>query len=442
MINPLNISVFSDRTGNFLKYYKMKFLKTFLLIFLCLTHFIYVFSQNNEPLTNGKASGKLLTGQFAPTPPMGWNTWNTFQTKINEDMLREMVDVYVSSGMRDAGYQYFVLDDGWMAIERDQGGNLVADPVKFPHGMKAFADYVHFKGLKFGIYNCAGSKTCAGYPGTRGHEYEDARLYASWGVDFLKYDWCNTDSLNAPEAYKTMSAALRATGRPIVFSICEWGDHQPWLWAGGVGELYRSTGDISASFVFRKPIGNWTPQSVLSILELQEPIRKYNGPNHWNDPDMLEVGNGMSTVEDKSHFSLWCMLAAPLAAGNDLRKMTPQTREILTNKEMIGIDQDERGIAAFKMIFPDSLELWVKPLKNNEVALCFFNRTGGTKKINLNWKDLNISDLQSGLDIHFDKQIFSLRDLWLKKDMGKTDKKLEQSIASHDVLVLRLKIVH
>ena len=426
----------------FLNYNKMKFLKTFLFSFLCLTHFKYVFSQNSEPLTNGKSTGNLLTGQLAPTPPMGWNTWNTFQTKINENMLREMVDVYVSSGMRDAGYQYFVLDDGWMAMERDQRGSLVADPVKFPHGMKAFADYVHSKGLRFGIYNCAGSKTCAGFPGTRGHEYEDARLYASWGVDFLKYDWCNTDSLNAPEAYKTMSAALRATGRPIVFSICEWGDHKPWLWAGTVGELYRSTGDISASFIVRKPIGNWTPQSVLSILDLQETIRKYNGPNHWNDPDMLEVGNGMSTVEDKSHFSLWCMLAAPLAAGNDLRKMTPQTRETLTNKEMIGIDQDERGIAAFKIIFPDSLELWVKPLKNNEVALCFFNRTGGTKKINLNWKDLNISDLQSGLDIHFDKQIFTLRDTWMKKDMGKTDKKLEQSLASHDVLVLRLKTVH
>ena len=160
--------------------------------------------------------------------------------------------------MKESGYQYFVLDDGWMSMERDQNGSLVADPVKFPHGMKAFADYVHSKGLKFGIYNCAGSKTCAGYPGTRGHEYEDARLYASWGVDFLKYDWCNTDSLNTPEAYKTMSAALKATGRPMVFSICEWGGHAPWLWAGGVGELYRTTGDITPSFVIDKNYGNWT----------------------------------------------------------------------------------------------------------------------------------------------------------------------------------------
>jgi alpha-galactosidase len=419
----------------------MKFLKPIAGCFLFLTHFTYVFSQAIGQSEKNKTASLALTGQLAPSPPMGWNTWNTFQTRISEAMLREMVDVFVGSGMREAGYRFFVLDDGWMSMARDSKGSLMADPLKFPHGIKAFADYVHSKGLKFGIYNCAGSKTCAGYPGTRGHEYEDARLYASWGVDFLKYDWCNTDSLNAPEAYKTMSAALRATGRPIVFSICEWGDHKPWLWAGGVGELYRSTGDISASFIERKSVGNWTPQSVLSIIDLQEAIRKYNGPNHWNDPDMLEVGNGMSATEDRSHFSLWCMLAAPLAAGNDLRKMTSQTREILTNPEMIAIDQDERGIAAFKMMLPDSLELWVKPLKNNELALCFFNRTGAAKKIQLNWKDLQISDTQSGLDLHFDKQIFALRDVWTKKDMGSTDKNLERELASHDILVFRLKPV-
>jgi len=416
----------------------MNFFKAFSLSFLCLVNLFNTYSQSSGSNANDKTAGKILTGQLAPTPPMGFNTWNTFQTKINEDMLKEMVDVFVSSGMRESGYQYFVLDDGWMAMERDQNGSLIADPVKFPHGMKAFADYVHAKGLKFGIYNCAGSKTCAGYPGTRGHEYEDARLYASWGVDFLKYDWCNTDSLNTPEAYKTMSAALRATGRPIVFSICEWGDHNPWLWAVGIGELYRTTGDIGLSFFSNKKYGNWEAQSVISILDKQIPIRKYNGPNHWNDPDMLEVGNGMSYNEDKSHFSLWCMLAAPLAAGNDLRKMSPQTRDILTNKEMIAVDQDARGIAAFKMVMPDSLEMWVKPLKNNELVICFLNRTGNSKKIDLDWKDLNISDAQSGLEIHFDNQYFSLRDLWLKKDAGKTDKKLVREIASHEVIVFKL----
>ncbi len=416
----------------------MKLFKALLISFLSIIILFKAGAQSDGSSANDKTGGKMLTGKLAPTPPMGFNTWNTFQTKINEDMLKEMVDVFVSSGMRESGYQYFVLDDGWMSMERDQNGSLVADPVKFPHGMKAFADYVHSKGLKFGIYNCAGSKTCAGYPGTRGHEYEDARLYASWGVDFLKYDWCNTDSLNTPEAYKTMSAALRATGRPIVFSICEWGGHAPWLWAGGVGELYRTTGDITPSFISNKNYGNWEAQSVIGILDKQIPIRKYNGPNHWNDPDMLEVGNGMSYNEDKAHFSLWCMLAAPLAAGNDLRKMSQQTRDILTNKEMIAVDQDALGIAAFKMVIPDSLELWVKPLKNNELAICFLNRTGSSKKIDMEWKDHNISDAQSGLEIHFDNQYFTLRDLWLKKDVGKTDKKLIREIASHEVIVFKL----
>jgi len=418
----------------------MNYFKTFFSGFLLMALQLNAFSQGNEKLANGKTGGNL-TGLLAPTPPMGWNSWNTFQTKISEDMLKEMVDTFVSSGMRGAGYQYFVLDDGWMAMERDQNGNLKADPVKFPHGMKAFTDYVHTKGLKFGIYNCAGSKTCAGYPGTRGHEYEDARLYASWGVDFLKYDWCNTDSLNAPEAYKTMSAALRATGRPIVFSICEWGDHAPWLWAGGVGELYRTTGDITASFIINKNFGTWSAQSVISILDKQVPIRKFNGPNHWNDPDMLEVGNGMSYTEDKSHFSLWCMLAAPLAAGNDLRRMSAQTRGILTNKELIAVDQDGLGISAFKMIFPDSLEVWVKPLKNSGFVLGFLNRTASSRKINLHWSDLNITDSQSGLDVHFDKQVFNYRDLWQKDNAGKTAKNFVREIASHDVIVLKMEPV-
>jgi alpha-galactosidase len=381
---------------------------------------------------------KLETGNLAPTPPMGWNTWNTFQTKIDEPLLKGMVDAYVSSGMRDEGYRYFVLDDGWMAMDRDSNGNLVADPKKFPNGMKAFADYVHSKGLKFGIYNCAGNKTCAGYPGTRGHEYQDARLYASWGVDFLKYDWCNTDSLNAREAYITMSSALKATGRPIVFSLCEWGGHQPWLWAKGVGEQYRTTGDITANFDKDKHMGTWSALSVMNILDKQVNIRRYNGPNHWNDPDMLEVGNGMSYNEDKAHFSLWCMLAAPLAAGNDLRKMSDQTRSILTNKEVIAIDQDELGIAAYRIKMADSLELWVKPLKNNELAICFLNRASHPQKLNIKWSDLDISNAEAGINIKFAENKYVLHDLWLKKAAGTTKGTFKQDLASHDVIMLKL----
>lgn len=384
------------------------------------------------------AKVKAETGNLAPTPPMGWNTWNTFQTNINEPLLKGMVDAYISSGMRDAGYRYFVLDDGWMAMDRDSTGNLVADSKKFPNGMKAFADYVHSKGLKFGIYNCAGNKTCAGYPGTRGHEYQDARLYASWGVDFLKYDWCNTDSLNAREAYITMSSALKATGRGIVFSLCEWGGHQPWLWAKGVGEQYRTTGDITANFDKDKHMGTWSALSVMNILDKQVSIRKYNGPNHWNDPDMLEVGNGMSYNEDKAHFSLWCMLAAPLAAGNDIRKMSEQTKGILTNKEVIAIDQDELGIAAYRIKMADNIELWVKPLNNNELALCFLNRASHPNKLNIKWNELDIGNTEAGISVKFSENKFALRDLWLRKSAGTTKGILKQDIASHDVLMLKL----
>jgi alpha-galactosidase len=369
-----------------------------------------------------------LTGSLAPTPPMGWNSWNTFQTRIDEPLLKGMVDAYVSSGMRDAGYQYFTLDDGWMAMQRDAQGNLVADPKKFPNGIKACADYVHSRGLKFGLYNCAGTKTCAGYPGSRGHEYQDALLYASWVVDFLKYDWCNTDSLNAREAYITMSSALKATKRPILFSLCEWGNHTPWVWAKGVGEMYRTTGDISAKF----------NRSVLRIADKQIPIRKFNGPNHWNDPDMLEVGNGMTVAEDRAHFSLWCMLAAPLVSGNDLRKMSEQTRAFLTNKDMIAIDQDERGISAFKMPLADSVELWVKPMKNNTVALCMLNRSSKAQKVNFKWSDLNIADNQTGLDIKFAGQIYNLYDIWASKKAGSTKGTFTRDIESHDVVVLKL----
>ena len=376
--------------------------------------------------------------ELAQTPPMGWNSWNIFQTKIDEPLLKGMVDAYVSSGMRDAGYTYFVLDDGWMAMERDKDGDLVADPQKFPHGMKAFADYVHSKGLKFGIYNCAGTKTCAGYPGTRGYEYQDARLYASWGVDYLKFDWCNTEGINAREAYATMSKAIRAAGRPMVFSLCEWGQHLPWRWAARDGQLWRSTGDIGVAF--DKPVtrNGWTPLSVLNILDRQDSIRQYAGPGHWNDPDMLEVGNGMSNNEDKAHFSLWCMLAAPLMAGNDLRNMSPQTAAILTNKDVIAIDQDPLGVECFKYYSFDGLEIFVKPLANNELAVCFLNRSNRVQNISYDWKDHTINDAISKTSVDFNQASYKLRDIWAKKDAGTTNKVFKQAIAPDDVVVLRL----
>jgi alpha-galactosidase len=376
--------------------------------------------------------------ELAQTPPMGWNSWNTFQTNIDEPLLKGMVDTYVSSGMKDAGYIYFVLDDGWMTMQRDNDGNLVADPKKFPNGMKEFADYVHSKGLKFGIYNCAGTKTCAGYPGTRGYEYQDARLYASWGVDYLKFDWCNTNGINAREAYTTMSKAIRAAGRPMVFSLCEWGQHQPWRWAKDVGELWRTTGDIHAGFEKNLNQGTCTASSVLTILDQQDSIRQYAGPGHWNDPDMLEVGNGMKYNEDRAHFSLWCMLAAPLMAGNDLRKMSEQTTSILTNKEIIALDQDPLGIEAFRYYAFDGIEIWVKPLSNNQLAVCFLNRSGRSQEVSYDWKAHIISDKISNITFDFNQANYKLHDLWAKKDIGTTGKAFKQTIEPDDVVVLRL----
>ena len=376
--------------------------------------------------------------ELAQTPPMGWNSWNTFQTNIDEPLLKGMVDTYVSSGMKDAGYTYFVLDDGWMSMDRDKDGNLVADPKKFPNGMKEFAVYVHSKGLKFGIYNCAGTKTCAGYPGTRGYEYQDARLYASWGVDYLKFDWCYSEGINAVEAYGTMSKAIRAAGRPMIFSLCEWGGHQPWRWAKNVGQLWRSTGDIYAGFDKNLSKGSWTALSVLSILDRQDSIRQYAGPGHWNDPDMLEVGNGMKYNEDKAHFSLWCMLSAPLMAGNDLRKMSPETAAILTNKDVIALDQDALGIEGFKYYAFDGIEIWVKPLANNELAVCFLNRSDHPQTVTYDWKAHNISDAISKLNVDFNQSSYKLHDVWTKKDAGTTGKVFKETIGADDVVLLRL----
>lgn len=376
---------------------------------------------------------------LALTPPMGWNSWNTFQTNINDSLVRGIADVMVSSGMKDAGYTYLVLDDGWMAMERDSvTGNLVPDPKKFPNGMKVLVDYVHSKGLKFGLYNCAGTKTCAGYPGTRGYEYQDARFYASLGIDYLKFDWCNTEGINANEAYTTMSKALKAAGRPIVFSLCEWGTNKPWLWAENVGQLWRTTGDISAVYDGYIDHGNWKQSGVMPIVDLQAGLRKYAGPGHWNDPDMLEVGNGMSVNEDRSHFSMWCILAAPLMAGNDLRKMTKETQNILTNKEAIAIDQDREGIEGFKYKDKDSLEVWVKPLQNDDWAVCFLNRSHKPMQVNFNWKDEIVTDTLFNKTMNATKHVYKVRNLWTKKDMGDTQKPFSAELPYHDVIMLRL----
>lgn len=375
---------------------------------------------------------------LALTPPMGWNSWNTFACNINEKMIKEMADAMVSSGMRDAGYKYLILDDCWLAPTRDSLQNLQADPKKFPDGMKAIGDYIHSKGLKFGIYNCAGTKTCAGYPGTRGHEYQDALTYASWGVDYLKYDWCNTEGINAREAYTTMSKALAATHRPIVFSMCEWGTNQPWLWGTPIAELWRTTTDIGRGWYIKPNPHGWTPLGFTQIIDKEVNLRQYAGPGHWNDPDMLEVGNGMPVNEDRAHFSMWAMLAAPLIAGNDLRHMSEETREILTNRGVIAVDQDSLGIQALRYAVKDSVETWMKPLKGGDWAVCFLNRAAEPKAIDFDWKTNVVKDTLSNRELNANAQRYAIVDLWTNKAMGTTEKALKGTVPSHDVLMVYL----
>lgn len=394
------------------------------------------FSQGNtHTQTGGKFEG------LAMTPPMGWNSWNTFGTNIDEKLVKETADIMVSSGLAAAGYNYIVLDDGWMTKERDANGDLIPDPVKFPNGMKAVIDYVHNKGLKFGLYNCAGTQTCAGYPGTRGYEYQDARFYAKLGIDFLKYDWCNTKGITAPEAYTTMSNALKTAGRPIVFSLCEWGDNQPWEWGKPVGNLWRISGDIYPCFdcEFKHP-ENWSSWGFMKIAEMRKDIRKYSGPDHWNDFDMMEVGNEMNNTEDKSHFAMWCMLSSPLFTGNDYRKMSKETLAILTNKELIAINQDKLGIQGFKHAAEDGLEVWVKPLSDGNWAVTFLNRSEVAKKINFDWKKNPIKDVDFGYEADFQKTTFKLKNLWTNKDSGNTKKNFTAELASHDCITLKLSL--
>jgi alpha-galactosidase len=375
---------------------------------------------------------------LAETPPMGWNSWNKFACEINEQLIREIADAMVSSGMKDAGFQYVNIDDCWHG-ERDAQGFIQPDPKRFPSGMKALGDYIHSKGLKMGIYSDAGAKTCGGRPGSRGREYQDALTYAQWGVDYLKYDWCNAEDLKAEGAYKTMRDALYSAGRPIVFSLCEWGQNKPWLWAKEVGHLWRTTGDIYNCFDCKIDHGTWSSYGVLQILDMQEGLREYTGPGHWNDPDMLEVGNGMPVNEDRAHFSMWCMLAAPLIAGNDLRKMSAETLGILTNKEVIAVDQDKLGIQGFKFSAKDGIEVWFKPLAEGDWAMCALNRSTNAQSFRFEWKQESVNDAFAKRETAFSSCTYSVRDLWLHRDIGTTEQPLSAKIQGHDVLMLRLR---
>jgi alpha-galactosidase len=364
---------------------------------------------------------------LALTPPMGWNSWNKYRCDISEATIRKQADAMVDSGMKAAGYVYIVIDDCWHG-QRDSLGDIQADPVRFASGIKALADYVHGKGLKFGIYSDAGDKTCEKKPGSRGHEYQDAAQYAAWGVDYLKYDWCYSESLEVRAAYETMSDALRATGRPIVFSICEWGTHQPWGWAASVGgNLWRTTGDIYDAW--QSATDSNEGSGVLDILDRQVGLASFAGPGHWNDPDMLEVGNGgMSDDEYRAHFGLWAMLAAPLIAGNDLSTMTEATRKILNNREVIAVDQDALGIEAQRAVKLADTEIWVRPLAGGSQAVALLNRSAEPRSIRLDWSALNLSSYVT-LDV---------RDLWLGKDQPRATGSLTAEVKPHALVMLKV----
>jgi len=353
---------------------------------------------------------------LARTPPMGWNSWNHFSCNVDEQTIRETADAMVSSGMRDAGYRYIVIDDCWQ-VSRDANGALVADPQRFPHGIKALADYVHSKGLRFGIYTDAGTNTCQGRPGTLGHEDQDARTFASWGVDYVKEDWCHAQHLDAPIQYAKFRDALSRTGRPIVLSICEWGSNQPWEWAPRIGNLWRTTDDIEDT---------WS--SMLDNLDQSAQHATAARPGAWNDPDMLEVGNGGMTAEEyRAHFSLWAIMAAPLIAGNDLRHMTPEAVETLTNREVIAVDQDSlgaQGILVWER--PPELQVWAKPLRDGSRAIALLNRSSSPARI-------TASFARAGLR----SDSADVRDLWSHADLGRFGREFATTVPGHGVVLVR-----
>jgi alpha-galactosidase len=366
-------------------------------------------------------------GVLAATPPMGWNSWNHFAGKIDDATIRAQADAMVSSGLRDAGYTYVNIDDTWQG-KRDASGEIHPN-ARFPD-MKALADYVHSKGLKLGIYSSPGPKTCENYEGSYGHEAQDARTYAAWGVDYLKYDLCSMGQMMIAlgsmekaqsmevEAYRKMGAALRAAGRPILYSFCQYGFFQPWRWAPALGaNAWRTTGDINDTYARMAAIGF-----------SQAGLAKFAHPGAWNDPDMLEVGNGgMKPDEYRTHMSLWVLLAAPLLAGNDLTKMSPETVAILTNREVLAIDQDVAGHQGDRVWAEGQLEIWSKPLTDGAKAVGLFNRSEQPAYIEVAFKDVGVAALKS------------VRDIWSKTAITPVNGRYRALVAPHGVVLLRVQ---
>ncbi|WP_243921615.1 glycoside hydrolase family 27 protein [Novosphingobium beihaiensis] len=393
------------------------------------------------------SSGAAMAGQpnaapaLAATPPMGWNSWNHYGCQIDEELIRRTADALAAKGLRDAGYVYVNIDDCWQG-ERDANGNIQPDPKRFPSGMKALGDYLHARGFKFGIYSDTGEKTCAGRPGSQGHEFQDAAQYARWGVDYVKYDWCNTGKdewqRNSREGYRTMQRAIAASGRAMILSICEWGETKPWLWAAKVGQLWRTTGDITNCWDCVLGHGDWHSNGIMRIVDINEPLRAYAGPGHWNDPDMMEVGNMATLAEDRSHFALWAMMAAPLIMGTHVDTMKPEVAAILTNRRVIAVDQDARGVQGLRWFDNGATQVWAKPLAGGDWAVALVNRSDRPAKTGIDWASTPLEDTLNGLFVDFAEQTYGLTDLWTGKSTGTTETPLSVTLAPHDTAIYRL----
>lgn len=381
---------------------------------------------------------------LAQTPPMGWNSWNGLGKKVSEKLIRETADSFVTSGLKDTGFNYIVIDDYWHGGRDSATGLLYPDPKRFPSGMKALADYVHSKGLKFGIYSDAGTQTCGEQPGSFGYEDKDAKLFAEWGVDFLKYDYCfcndfaseNNNYKMAIDRYKKMGDALKATGRPILFSICEWGPRAPWLWGKEVGgQMWRTSYDVHD--FWDKPRNEISPIGILTSLDVAANLERFAGPGGWNDPDMLVVGlnnkgnvkgGGCNEIEYRTQMSMWCMLAAPLMIGCDIRSMDELTKSILLNKDIISIDQDPLGKQGFRVYRKDGIETFKKPLSGNRVAIAFLNRNSAVNKITVTYKELELDP----------SSVYSVYDVWKHGDVKQTPGFLAADLTSHESKVFIL----
>jgi len=370
----------------------------------------------------GETPSDAIDPALSPTPPMGFNNWNAFGCDVNETLIRETADFFVTSGLKDAGYQFVNIDDCWSTMERGADGRLVPDPVKFPSGIAGVAEYVHSKGLKLGIYGDAGTRTCAGYPGSLGNEEIDAQTWADWGVDYIKYDNCfnQSDGSRADfvNRYTAMQRAIRKTGRPIVYSICEWGQSQPWEWATGVGHLWRTTGDITDSWA-----------SIRDIIAFNAPLSEHGGPGHWNDPDMLEVGNGpLTLIEKRTHMGMWAMMAAPLIIGTDLRVATEETLAILENPEIIAIDQDPMGVQGAVVADADGLMVLSKPLAGGDYAVALYNSTDAQALVSLPASGAGLPAADA----------YHLRDVW---DGGALEAKsvIAAGVPAHGTVIYRAR---